>query len=393
MRKLYTIAAIAATFFAVTTAAGQSKSFKLGKWTEIHNGIVKELNRSYVDSLPVDRIMRAGVDAMLEELDPYTVYIPEEENDDLQMMLSNTYGGIGAIIHKPKGSNVIINEPYAGSPAVKSGLVCGDEIIAIDGVLTKGLEIKESTDRMKGKPGTTVMFKVKKARTGDTLDVPVVRERIHLPDVEYAAMINDTTGYLLLSGFTENVGADVRSKFIDLKKAGMKRFVLDLRGNGGGLLTAAETLASHFTNKKIKIGSIMHKTGAGHDAFSSPEPMHLSPAAGVIWLRPVIVLTNRGVFSSANHFVMMMRELPHVTIMGDKTGGGSGLPLSNTLPNGWSLRYSASPILDAQGNHTEFGIEPDVKVEITSEDWDKGIDTIIEEAIKLAKELTKAKEE
>jgi C-terminal processing protease CtpA/Prc len=137
----------------------------------------------------------------------------------------------------------------------------------------------------------------------------------------------------------------------------------------------------------------MHKTGAGHDAFSSPEPMHLSPAAGVIWLRPVIVLTNRGVFSSANHFVMMMRELPHVTIMGDKTGGGSGMPMSNTLPNGWSLRYSASPILDAQGNHTEFGIEPDVKVEITSEDWDKGIDTIIEEAIKLAKELTKAKEE
>ena len=91
MRKLYTIAAIAVTFFAVTTASGQSKSFKLGKWTEIHNGIVRELNRSYVDSLPIDRIMRAGVDAMLEELDPYTVYIPQEENDDLQMMLSKTY--------------------------------------------------------------------------------------------------------------------------------------------------------------------------------------------------------------------------------------------------------------------------------------------------------------
>ena len=172
-----------------------------------------------------------------------------------------------------------------------------------------------------------------------------------------------------------------------------KALILDIRCNGGGMLTAAETLASHFTSKKIKIGSIMHKTGPGHDAFSSPEPMYLSPADGAIWERPVIVLTNRGVFSAANHFVMMMRELPHVVIMGDKTGGGSGLPMSNTLPNGWSVRFSASPILDAQGNHTEFGIESDVKVSITSEDWNRGVDTIIEEALKLAEELTKEKEE
>ena len=127
--------ASAMCLFSSYLLSAQSQSFKLGQWTEIHNSIIKELNRSYVDTLPVDRIMRAGVDAMLEELDPYTVYIPEEENEDLQMMLSNTYGGIGAIIHKPKGSNVIINEPYAGSPAVKAGLVCGDEIIAIDGTI------------------------------------------------------------------------------------------------------------------------------------------------------------------------------------------------------------------------------------------------------------------
>ena len=101
---------IAAAVFAVTTAAGQSKGFRLGQWTEIHNALVKELNSSYVDSLPVDRIMRAGVDAMLEELDPYTIYIPEEENEDLRMMLSNTYGGIGAIIHKPQANPVLYAE-------------------------------------------------------------------------------------------------------------------------------------------------------------------------------------------------------------------------------------------------------------------------------------------
>ena len=172
-----------------------------------------------------------------------------------------------------------------------------------------------------------------------------------------------------------------------------RALILDIRNNGGGMLTAAETLASIFTDKKIKTGYIQHKTGTGHNSFSSPEPMYLSPSDGSIWLRPVIVLTNRGVYSAANHFVMMMRELPHVIIMGDKTGGGSGLPLSNTLPNGWNVRFSACPILDIDGNHTEFGIEPDVNVQITSEDWNRGVDTIIEEALKLAKELTKEKEE
>ena len=174
-KHLYTALAAAMLTIAGISANAQSKSFKLGQWTEIHNALLMELNRSYVDSLPLDRIMRAGVDAMLEELDPYTIYIPEEENEDLQMMLSKTYGGIGAIIHKTKDDNVIINEPYAGSPAQKFGLQCGDEILEIDGVLTKGLETKESSDRMKGKPGTTVVFKVKKVHTGDTLDIPVVR--------------------------------------------------------------------------------------------------------------------------------------------------------------------------------------------------------------------------
>ena len=163
MKYLKLFLAVSAAVFACTAASGQSKSFKLGQWVEIQNSILKELNRSYVDSLPVDRIMRTGVDAMLDNLDPYTIYIPEEENEDLQMMLSKTYGGIGAIIYKKKEENVVINEPYKDSPAYKNGLVCGDEIIAINGEPTKGLEAAQSSDKMKGKPGTTVVFKVKSA--------------------------------------------------------------------------------------------------------------------------------------------------------------------------------------------------------------------------------------
>jgi len=306
--------ASAMCLFSLTRLSAQSHSFKLGQWTEIHNSIIKELNRSYVDTLPVDRIMRAGVDAMLESLDPYTVYIPEEENEDLQMMMSNTYGGIGAIIHKKKDENVIINEPYAGSPAHKYGLVCGDEIIAIDGLPTKGLETKESSDRMKGKPGTTVVFTVKKVRTGDTLDIPIVRERIHLPDVEYAGMLDDTTGYILQTGFTENVSADVKARFLDLKKQGMKRLVLDLRGNGGGLMSEAVNIVSLFVPKGSLVVSSKGNTRESYREYRTES----EPVDSQI---PIIVMIDSGSASASEIIAGALQDMDRATIMGKRSYG------------------------------------------------------------------------
>ena len=314
MRRLSIIVAAAMAFFAVQTASAQSRGFKLGQWSEIYNSVVKELNRSYVDSLPVDRMMRASIDAMLRELDPYTIYIPEEENEDLQMMLSNTYGGIGAIIHKPDGSNVIINEPYAGSPASKAGLKCGDEIVAIDGVPTKDLKIKESTDRMKGKPGTTVVFTVKKGLTGETVEVPVVRERIHMPDVEYAGMLDDTTGYILQSGFTENVSADIRTKVLELKKQGMKRLVLDLRGNGGGLMGEAIKIVSLFVPKGTLVVSARGNDAAlSHEYHTQGEPIDKE--------LPIIVLIDSGSASASEIVAGAIQDHDRGIIMGTRSYG------------------------------------------------------------------------
>ena len=192
----------------------------------------------------------------------------------------------------------------------------------------------------------------------------------------------DSIGYAYIGSFAGGFNSDnLTMMLMNLKEN--KGLILDIRSNSGGMLTSAEKLAGSFTDKSVHCGYMQHKTGKGHNDFSSPEAIYLEPNKGAIWLRPTVVLTNRGVYSSANYFVMLMQELPHVITLGDVTGGGSGMPFNSTLPNGWNVRFSACPILDAKGNHTEFGIEPYYRIDITSEDWNNGRDTMIEKAKEL----------
>jgi C-terminal processing protease CtpA/Prc len=152
----------------------------------------------------------------------------------------------------------------------------------------------------------------------------------------------------------------------------------------------SDRIASRFTNEKVLTGYLSYKTGPRHNDFSKPEPLYVEPATDrVRWQKPVAVLTNRRAFSSANDFAGKMKQMPQATLIGDKTGGGSGLPFSSELPNGWSVRFSASPMYDPDMNHTEFGIEPDIHVNMTSEDMQKGLDTIIETARKHLKNIQK----
>ena len=340
MKRLTII--LAALALCASSALAQTKDFELGKWTEIQNAILKELNRSYVDSLPIGRIERAGIDAMLEELDPYTIYIPEEETEDLQLMLNKTYGGIGAIIYKPeKDGPVIINEPYEGSPAVKSGLVCGDEILEIDGASVAGLETKECSDRMKGKPGTTVRFKVKKLRSGAIEEVNVTRERIHLPDVEYFGMLDDTTGYISQTGFTEKVSNEVRNAFQSLKDQGMKRLVLDLRGNGGGLLGEAVNIASLFIPKGSVVVTARNKEGMEHSYKTTFDPVDTE--------MPVIVLVDSGTASSSEIVSGALQDYDRATIMGRRTYGKGLVQSIRPLPYNGSMKVTTAKYYTPSG--------------------------------------------
>ena len=345
--KKYLLAAFAV--FAFSPAFAQSAGFRLGKWTEIQNAIIKELNRSYVDSLPVDRIQRAGIDAMLESLDPYTMYVPEEDNEDFEFMIGKTYGGIGAIIYKPDTeSNVIINEPYADSPAANAGLRCGDEIVSIDGKTVKGLKADEATSRMKGNPGTAVVFGVKKAfggdgwKQGDTVEVRIVRQRIHLPDVEYAGMLNDTTGYILQTGFTERVSEDVRNAYLKLKAQGMKKLVLDLRGNGGGLLQEAVNIVSLFVPK----GSVVVSSKGNEN---HPEEVFRTMREPVDTEIPIVVLVDSGTASSSEIVSGAFQDLDRATILGSRTYGKGLVQSVRPLPYNGQLKVTTAKYYTPSG--------------------------------------------
>ena len=344
----YLLAALAALTISVTASA-QSKSFSLGKWVELHNAILKELNRSYVDSLEVGRIEREGVDAMLSALDPYTVYVPEEEQEDFQMMLSNTYGGIGAVIYKPDvNGNVQINEPYAGSPAAKAGLRCGDEIETIDGETTHGLTSQQASDKMRGKPGTQVVFRVKKLRGGPTwkagevIEVPVTRERIALPSIEYVDMLNDRDGYILMTKFTEGVGQGIRDAYNSLKKKGMKRLVLDLRSNGGGLMNEAVNIVSLFVPKgSVVVTSKGRVAGAEQVYKTTTDPIDLEI--------PIVVLVDSGSASASEIVSGALQDLDRATIIGTRTYGKGLVQSIRPLPYDGQLKVTTAKYYTPSG--------------------------------------------
>ena len=329
-------------------AHAQSKDFSLGKWVEVNNAILKELNRSYVDSLQVGRIERAGINAMLEALDPYTLYIPEEEQEDFQMMLNSAYGGVGAIIYKPDvQGNVVINEPYEGSPAALAGLRCGDEVVAIDGQAAAGLTSAECSEKMRGKPGTTVVLTVKKLRAGeswkagDVLEVPVVRRRIVLPSMEYAGMLNEADGYIYLSKFTEGVGQEIRDAYKELKTKGMKRLILDLRGNGGGIMGEAVNIVSLFIPKGSVVVSAKGKAATEQVYKTTTDPVDTEI--------PIVVLVDNASASASEIVSGALQDYDRATIIGTRTYGKGLVQSIRPLPYDGQLKLTTAKYYTPSG--------------------------------------------
>ncbi|MDL2215090.1 S41 family peptidase [Dysgonomonas sp. OttesenSCG-928-M03] len=192
-------------------------------------------------------------------------------------------------------------------------------------------------------------------------------------------ILEDNIGYIYYGSFSNGIGESNLDQIIS-KMSICKGIIIDIRNNGGGTLTNVDKIASRFFNEKTLVGYIMYKSGKGHNDFSEPYARHIEPSGKLRYQKNVVVLTNRKCYSAANDFVNAMSYAPNVTIIGDKTGGGSGLPMSSEIPNGWSVRFSSSPIMNAAKEHIEFGIDPYIKVDMKPEDTRRGIDTIIETA-------------
>lgn len=296
------------------SSGAQSKNFKVGKSLEVQLNVLRELSYLYVDSIDADKLIMRATESMLESLDPYTVIIPEEDRESLEMLTTGSYGGIGALIRKT-GDLILISEIYENSPAAKSGLLAGDIIMEIDGLSVVSMKVEECSAKMKGAPGTTVKFKIKRVRGDEIADISVMREKIHFQDVAYSGMLSDSVGYIRLTGFTLGSAAQVKKALIELKKSpSLKRLILDLRGNGGGLLDEAVDIVSLFVPKGTKVVSSLGRFKmADIDYYTKENPVDTQI--------PLVVLVNSSSASSSEIVAGALQDLDRATIAGTRTFG------------------------------------------------------------------------
>ncbi len=323
-------------------AHAQTNNFNLGKNLDIQHSILKNLAKSYVDTVNFDKIIPVGIEAMLQSLDPYTTYFNESDGEDFELMTTGAYGGVGSIIKKRTDSGVLVYEPYPNSPAVKAGLQPGDTIWAIDGVSVIGETSDASSSRMKGAPGTDVKFLVTKGRTGDSVNVVVHRERIHVSDIAYSGIIRDSTGYIRVSGFTDKISDEFRASLMELKKKGISRLVIDLRDNGGGIMDEAINMVSIFVPKgTLVVSSKGRDEHMNQEYFTKKEPVDTEI--------PILVMVNSMSASASEIFAGAMQDLDRATIAGKRTFGKGLIQSVLPTPYGGNVKITTGKYYTPSG--------------------------------------------
>jgi len=300
----------------------KDNSFEIAKNIDIFATMYKEVNNYYVDEVNPNKIMRTGIDAMLKSLDPYTVFISEDQIEDYRTMTTGEYGGIGATVGTRNGKTLIIM-PFEDSPARKSGLKIGDEILQINEVKIQGKNQNDISRLLKGQPGTEVELIIKRYGATQTEKIKIKRERIKVNNVPFSDIVADGVGYVQLTEFTQGASDGIRKALDDLKSKGAKSIILDLRGNPGGLLHEAVNICNLFLNKDLDIVFTKGKIAEWNKTYKSLRP-------AVDTEIPLVVLAN-GRSASASEIVSgVIQDYDRGVLLGQRTFG-KGLVQSTRL--------------------------------------------------------------
>lgn len=333
MKKLTIFAAALVVITLLSSAATRSKKNEISRNLDIFNALYKELQTFYVDSIDAEKSINTAINAMLNDIDPYTEYIPVSEQEKFRTMTSGEYGGIGSLIQEtPKG--VIIADPYEGSPARNAGLRPGDIILMIDGDSVASWSSAKVSEHLKGQNGSDLKLTVKRPWVEDSIiTFDIKRAKIQIPSVPYYGMLKDDIGYISLNGFSEKSYQEVRSGVEDLVKKGAKGLILDLRGNGGGLVESAIQILGIFLPKGTTVLTTRGKGVLNEKVYKTS----VNPIDTKI---PLAVLVDGGSASSSEIVTGALQDLDRAVVLGNRSFGKGLVQSTRSLPYDGMLKVT-----------------------------------------------------